>query len=290
MCRLFGLHAGSEAVRATFWLIDAPDSLAEQSHHNPDGTGIGTFDAACRAVVDKQPMAAWQDADFAAGARDLQSRTFLAHVRYASTGACTSTNTHPFTQDDRLFAHNGAFEGLDLLDARLAALGVADLVHGDTDSERMFALITAEIRHADGDVRAGIAAAIDWLADNVPVYALNFVLTTPTDLWALRYPATNELHLLVCTSTDDERRLDARTDRIHARSEELANRPWIVVASEPMDSESSWQSISPGNLVHVDRALNTTSHDIRHSALKFPLTPADLSSKAAASQHPSSPV
>ena len=31
MCRLFGLHAGTP-VDAEFWLIDAPDSLAAQSH------------------------------------------------------------------------------------------------------------------------------------------------------------------------------------------------------------------------------------------------------------------
>jgi predicted glutamine amidotransferase len=43
MCRLFGLHAGAP-VRATFWLLDAPDSLRAQSHRAPDGAGIGTFD------------------------------------------------------------------------------------------------------------------------------------------------------------------------------------------------------------------------------------------------------
>ena len=45
MCRLFGLHAGAAPLAATFWLIDAPDSLAAQSHRNPDGAGIGVFDA-----------------------------------------------------------------------------------------------------------------------------------------------------------------------------------------------------------------------------------------------------
>ena len=44
MCRLFGLHAG-HPVDAEFWLIDAPDSLAAQSHRNPDGAGIGAFGA-----------------------------------------------------------------------------------------------------------------------------------------------------------------------------------------------------------------------------------------------------
>ena len=61
MCRLFGLHAGEDPVSATFCLLDAPDSLAEQSRRNPDGTGIGTFNAAGEPVVEKQPMAAWQE-------------------------------------------------------------------------------------------------------------------------------------------------------------------------------------------------------------------------------------
>src|SRR6478752_8271435 len=190
MCRLFGLHAGRRPVRATFWLLDAPDSLSDQSRREPDGAGIGTFDAEGKAHVAKQPLAAWEDHAFAREARTLRSTTFLAHVRYASTGAHTVANTHPFEQDGRLFAHNGAFGGLDRLDARLAALGVADLVRGQTDSERLFALITAETRRADGDVGAGITRAVAWAAAELPVLSLNLIVTTATELWALRYPDT----------------------------------------------------------------------------------------------------
>ncbi|UUL77407.1 class II glutamine amidotransferase [Pseudarthrobacter sp. Fe7] len=164
MCRLFGLHAGSRPVRATFWLLDAPDSLAEQSRREPDGAGIGTFEADGGARVSKRPLAAWEDHAFAREARELRSTTFLAHVRYASTGAHTMANTHPFEQDGRLFAHNGAFHGLARLDQRLAGLGVAGLVQGQTDSERLFALITAESRRAGGDVADGIARAVGWVA------------------------------------------------------------------------------------------------------------------------------
>ena len=39
MCRLFGLTAGETRVKATFWLLDAPDSLQVQSHRNADGAG-----------------------------------------------------------------------------------------------------------------------------------------------------------------------------------------------------------------------------------------------------------
>ena len=111
MCRLFGLHAGTQDVTATFWLIDAPDSLAAQSHRNPDGAGVGTFGPGGQPEVSKQPIAAWEDAQFATAAQDLRGTTFVAHVRYASTGAHTMANTHPFLLDGRLFAHNGVVAG-----------------------------------------------------------------------------------------------------------------------------------------------------------------------------------
>ena len=119
MCRLFGLHAGTNVVTATFWLLDAPDNLAAQSRRNPDGTGLGVFDGQGHPQVRKQPIAAWQDADFATEAHDLTGTTFIAHVRYATTGSHDVVNTHPFLQDERILAHNGVVEGLDLLDERL---------------------------------------------------------------------------------------------------------------------------------------------------------------------------
>src|ERR1700734_3542679 len=169
MCRLFGLHAGTQDVTATFWLIDAPDSLAAQSHRNPDGAGVGTFGRGGRPEVSKQPIAAWEDAQFATAARDLQGTTFVAHVRYASTGGHTSANNHPFLLDGRLFAHNGVVAGLRGLDQRLAGLGAAGLVAGDTDSERGVALITAETRRNGGDVARRPTFAMRWVTAPLPV-------------------------------------------------------------------------------------------------------------------------
>src|SRR5271167_64169 len=199
MCRLFGLHAGSDVVTATFWLLDAPDSLSEQSRRNPDGTGLGVFDEHGLPQLHKEPIAAWQDADFATEAHHLTGTTFIAHVRYATTGALDVHNTHPFLQDGRIFAHNGVVEGLDVIDARLREVGTADLVLGQTDSERVFALITGSIRargHSQAAVSAGLVDAMRWLAANVPIYAANILLCTATDMWALRYPESNELYVL----------------------------------------------------------------------------------------------
>ena len=287
MCRLFGMHAGRRPVGATFWLLDAPDSLAEQSHRDPDGTGIGVFEAGLPEVT-KQPLAAYADRAFVAAARDLSSTTFVAHVRYTSSSAVSTANTHPFEQDGRLFAHNGVVLGLPELDKRLAELAAGGLVGGQTDSERVFALVTAETRRAGGDLEAGLVAALTWVADHLPVYALNVVLTTATDLWALRYPATHELSVLErpAGGRGSTRHLDARSDRIHARSHDLAGAPAVVVASERMDDDPGWRLLAPGELLHVDRDLAVTSTSPLPERPATLLTLSDLDPDAAASQHP----
>jgi predicted glutamine amidotransferase len=288
MCRLFGLHAGVATATATFWLLDAPDSLAAQSHRNPDGVGIGVFGADGVPRVDKQPIAAWDDVDFACAARELTGTTFLAHVRHASTGAHTMLNTHPFEQDGRLFAHNGVVSGLDQLDARLSDLGTTALVRGETDSERVFALITSETNRHNGDVTAGLIGAIGWINDNLPVYSVNLLLTTATDLWALRYPATNELWVLERPAGGTTARpgLDARTDRIHARSDQLADRPSVILASEPMDLDPGWRPLASGELLHVraDLTIESSTPFARGPAQQLSLT--DMNPAAAISQRP----
>ncbi|MBA8795118.1 glutamine amidotransferase [Friedmanniella endophytica] len=282
MCRLFGLHAGSPTT-ATFWLLDAPDSLAAQSRRNPDGTGIGCFDPDGRPLVAKEPIAAWHDTSFARSACTLTGRTFVAHVRYASTGALTRENTHPFALDGRLFAHNGVVGGLDRLDARLAELEAADLVRGQTDSERVFALVTAETRRHGGDLGAGLQAAVAWVGAELPVYALNLVLATPDELWALRYPDTHELWVLERpVPAADE--LQVRSVRISAHAPALAGRPAVVVATERMDDDPGWRLLGDGELLRVGPDLRC-SVSRPFAAPVHPLRPADLGARAAASQH-----
>jgi predicted glutamine amidotransferase len=285
MCRLFGLHAGTNVVTATFWLLDAPDNLAEQSRRNPDGTGLGVFDGQGCPQVRKQPIAAWQDADFATEAHDLTGTTFIAHVRYATTGSHDVVNTHPFLQDDRILAHNGVVEGLDVLDARLREMGTADLVLGQTDSERVFALITASIRARGGDVTAGLVDAIGWLAVNVPIFAVNLLLSTATDMWALRYPEVNQLYVSDRREIPTDSRFHLRTKRIRAHSQHLRSRPSVVFASEPMDDKARWRLIDPGELIHVDAALQITRSLVLPEPPRHQLHPEHLSAAALAAQH-----
>jgi predicted glutamine amidotransferase len=281
MCRLFGMSGGPNRVAATFWLLDAPDSLSAQSHRDPDGTGVGSYDPDGHPVVFKQPLAAYADQQFAREAREVQSRTFVAHIRYASTGAISAQNTHPFEQDGRLFAHNGVIGDVPGLEREVGPETMR-LVGGQTDSERFFALITKHIA-AGADPASAITEAAGWVAANLPVFALNLILISDDELWALRYPDTHELHWLQRAAGEAlEHRATPGEVRVH--SEHLARHPSVVVASEPMDADSGWRALEPGELLHVDGELKVTVRHAVEAAPAHPLTLADLDPKAAASQ------
>jgi glutamine amidotransferase len=280
------MSGGPDPVRATFWLLEAPDSLASQSRREPDGTGLGSFDDQDRPVVAKQPLAAYEDEAFAREAREVRSRTFVAHVRYASTGGLLTRNTHPFCQHDRLFAHNGVVQDLGRLEAELGP--DRSLVEGDTDSERFFALITREIDRAGGDVRGGISAAVSWVARELPVLSLNFVLITARELWALRYPDTHELFVLErpAGGPTGGRHLDHASARgaVRVRSAELAQRPAVVVATERMDEDPGWEPLRSGELLHVDAGGRAEREVIITSDPAHRLTLQELDPRAASSQ------
>lgn len=261
MCRLFGMSAGDEPVQATFWLLDAPDSLRAQSRHNADGTGIGYFAEDRDPQVDKQPIAAFEDRRFAREARHVLSRTFVAHVRHATTGALTIANTHPFCQSARLFAHNGVIGDLPKLEQQLGS--ERRLLGGESDSERFFALITQQIFRDGGSVDAGIRAAVQWVVQELPVVSINFVLVTATDLWALRYPDTDTLYVLERAAGGGEggdaalEQTSSHGTRVH--SEHGRHRALVVVASERMDKDPAWREVSSGELLHVGPSLELES-------------------------------
>ncbi len=280
MCRLFGMSSGPHPVKATFWLLDAPDSMEVESRRNVDGTGLGWFDDAGQPAIDKQPAPGYRDPDFIREAVEAESTAFVAHVRWATTGERAVRNTHPFTMGGLIMAHNGGFGGLDVLEAQLG--DYRDLVQGDTDSERYCALILQQTDQRDGDVGAGIAAAARWIGERLPVSSLNTVVARPGELWALRYPATHALHVLerpagASAATTAAPATSSPGPGMHARSatssvhsEDLHHIPSVVVASEKLDGEAGWRMLDVGEIVHVHRDVSVTTQ------LAVPEPPAHL--------------
>jgi glutamine amidotransferase len=161
------------------------------------------------------------------------------------------------------------------------------MVGGETDSERYFALITREISRT-GDVGEGIVSAAHWIAEHLPVFALNCVLITESDLWALRYPDVHELHVLerLPGGSSGTRHLDQASARgsVRVRSGDLAGRPAVIVASEAMDENPRWRPLQSGELLHVSPDLEVTITRAIDRGPAHQLTLAELDPEAAASQ------
>ena len=274
MCRLFALHAGERDVAAEFWLLDAPTSIAHQSERNADGYGLGAVTAKRGMILIRNPVQASEDPAYRHVARRLDASEILVHLRYASTGDVSLVNTHPFSQDGRLFAHNGVVGDLDRIESRLGPNRA--MVMGDTDSERLFALITLAIREASGDVRAGITAAVHEVVAEYELYSLNFVLADIGHIWAFRYPEHNPLHLHCRrqggpTGVAPLDEADAAgTLRLH--SDDGAVAPLVVIASERISDETGWEEIRPGELVHVGPDLEVDREIIISGPPAHPMT------------------
>jgi glutamine amidotransferase len=149
----------------------------------------------------------------------------------------------------------------------------------------VFALITAGIRSHGGDVSAGVVDAMRWLAENVPIYAVNVLLSTATDMWALRYPETHELYLSDRRETSPDGQFQLRTKRIRAHSQQLRLQPSVVFATERMDDDARWQLLDPGELVHVDARLQITRDLVLPNPPRHRLHLEELSPTAQTAQH-----
>jgi predicted glutamine amidotransferase len=273
VCRLFALHAGKRDVAADFWLLDAPDSLARQSETNADGYGMAALTAGDGLVLIRNPVQASQDRAYRDVARRLEACEMLVHLRYANTGSASLLNTHPFSLDGRLFAHNGVVGDLDRMEAQLGPNRA--MVMGDTDSERLFATITLAIRSAAGDVRAGIQAAVQQIVANYELYSLNFVLSEIGHLWAFRYPEHNPLHLLrrgpggAGGDAPLHQQDSAGTLRVH--SDDGSDTAIVVIASERISDEPGWEEIGSGELVHVGPDLQVDRQTIVEGPPRHPM-------------------
>jgi len=133
-------------------------------------------------------------------------------------------------------------------------------VHGRTDSERYGALLTRHIDEADGDVEAGIRRTVGWLSDNTPMTAINMVLATPDDLWALRYPHMRTLYWNHAGGAGGAAGGGSGVAQAAAGARGLSSGELgagrsagasTIVASEPLDASAGWRALEPGQLLHV---------------------------------------
>jgi predicted glutamine amidotransferase len=249
MCRLFGMLS-AEPTTARFWLLGSTDSVLDQSYRHPDGTGLAHY-VGREPVVDKHPIAAHEDREFVAEARQVHSHLFLTHVRHATRGEPRLENTQPFVHDSLVFAHNGTIDGLEDLPVS------SGLILGNTDSERYFALLHHHISEAP-DTLTGIQTTVNWIKENCTYISLNFLLADGDSLYALRLPGKEGLFLRHVEAEEDLRGQSS----YGTRSESEHSSEAILFASEKLDPATSWRELEPGTLTVASPNLQVAVHHL----------------------------
>ncbi len=242
MCELLGL-----CFNVPVDLEISLGAFRRRGERNPDGWGVALYPDRAALVV-KEPLRSTESELFDLLLRRVRTRILIAHVRRASVGSVAYKNTHPFPRElngrEYVFAHNGTVdsEGLEL--GRFRPVG-------DTDSERVFCHLLAEIE------RRGV---VGWGRDDFE--------------WLhRRLLELNELGTLNCLMSDGEHlfayhdaggynglcyvRRAAPFPRVRLVDEDFEvdlgelKKPeerGYVVATRPLTDEG-WESFEPGELI-----------------------------------------
>jgi len=225
MCRMFGLVA-RQPVAARTLLREAPRSLRTLAREHRDGWGVALRTTA-DWVIHRGTESADESARFAEVADDASGKVVIAHVRQKTIGCTALANTHPFQRDAFVFAHNGSITAIPAVSARASEQRLAE-IEGETDSERLFAMVLTHIDDA-GDIERGVVAAVRALHALGDIGSTNFLLSCGARLYAHRAG----------------RSLFARTSGS------------VVIASEQLTDEA-WQELPERSLVVVEDTGDST--------------------------------
>jgi glutamine amidotransferase len=258
MCRLLGI-ASNEPTEFKIVLREAPRSLAALSREHRDGWGIAVFDAAAgRWQLDKGVDCANECKRFHELAIGSRGEVLVSHIRQKTIGDTALANTHPFQSGRWIFAHNGTVTDTPWLRAHSCPSRLAD-VHGDTDSELLFAWVLTRLDEAGvTGSRPGVETdrALGKLAragrERANFGAFNFLLSDGASTYAHRFGRSM---FLLERSPEDA----VRSSRQTKDGTTTVETPWspqrsaVFVASERITDEP-WQSIDDATLLRIDRA------------------------------------
>jgi len=212
-----------------------------------DGWGIAFYEGrAARFFHDPEPSAKSEIARFV-GAHPIKSRTVIAHIRQANSGAVTLANTHPFSRElwGRVwsYAHNGQ-----LRRARQLPLDFYAPI-GTTDSELAFCWMLDQLRGRfdkhPAPPRLDREVAI-LSAQMARLGVFNMLLTDGRTLYAY---CGKKLSCLTRRAPFGQATLIDEDRRVNFAEETGPNDCVTVVATGPLTSDEHWTDIKPGTLL-----------------------------------------
>jgi predicted glutamine amidotransferase len=264
MCRLYGCLS-NEPTKVDCSLVYAQNALMQQSRvdesglDHTDGWGIVTYLNGVPHLI-KKTTAAYEDQSFSRTAEQSYSTAIVAHIRKATVGRNSISNTHPFVVDRWTFAHNGTLAGFDKICGKLEKETRPELQSrrsGQTDSEQYFLWLLSRaqlatdsglpadqvteiaeaLRHSVGQLANWCQAAA---SDEPP--RLNFVLTDGESMLACRWN-----HSLFTIRREGMYECEI-CGIPHVHHHQTENHRSVAFASEPVTHEK-WEEVANQSIV-----------------------------------------
>ncbi len=251
MCRLFGLVANKE-VDIFFSFKESDTPFTNHGKSNPDGWGIGYYGKQGLKVF-KEPINIQNSDEVSKIVEEVKANIIIAHVRKATTGDKTIENTHPFSHENWVFAHNGTV--YEKLEEKLDPEYKKN-IQGQTDSEVLFYRVLQNIND-EGDPIKGIKKAV---SDIKEASSLNFILSDGKSLFVLRKALKNLNYYSLYYLKRDPKNIASTTfksneTKLLIESKALHNEKAVIVCSERLTNDEYWQHINNNELLIVTKEL-----------------------------------
>ena len=261
MCELFAMSS-SEPTSLTYSL-DEFSKNGSSLRSNRDGWGIALVRDR-DAILVKEPVPANDNiwVRFVAE-HAIETKTAIAHVRYATRGNHSMENTHPFRRalgrHIHLFAHNGTLEGIE--DAACAG-ELAYQPVGDTDSELAFCALLTRLKplyeaHDSPALDPRFDVFAEFCAEMKKLGSGNFLYHDGDVLFAHGHKRIYEengkhteakppgLHIKKCWTCAAQQELHCRGLDV-----ELKNQQTVLLASVPLDADG-WEPLEEGAVLAI---------------------------------------
>lgn len=264
MCRI-AAYFGRPVPLARL-LSEPPHGLVDQSRnaremHDSqvagDGWGVGWFaeNEPGRPGLVKSILPLWSDENAKTFPHAVTSKSFVAHIRFASPGIeVCFTNTPLYPLGQYLWTMNGELSPwpgpLSMAIRKKLAPEDEAAVRGSTDAELLGALWRTSLRRSRpgdmaGALRETLRSARDLVLTHGGKVSANIIIAHASGFVAVRYAEPDEPNSLYCLKGGDRWRGAA------------------VVASEPLDDGPGWTKVEPSSLVIADpEGLRTEPLDL----------------------------
>jgi len=245
MCRL-AAYLGPDTSLNTL-VLDTNHSLEKQAWQprelreaklNADGFGFGWYNNDTQVARYRQTMPIWGDANLNDFCHSLHRSLWLCYVRSASPGLGTSIeNTQPFDYQCWQFLHNGYInhfkESIRGKIRQLLHHETESIIHGNTDSEYLFALIL-HFYKLSNDMQKAIRESFHhlqkWLGNERAL--LNILLSDGVQIIATSHAINGECPSLYYGK-------DIEDFPMHSQ----------LLVSERLNDDSRWQELKSNSLV-----------------------------------------